>query len=131
MKRKQQQRTYMKMAHKLALLAAVVLTTGGIITYAQSDSSDPSGPPSSGPQGRPGPGALLLTLLDKYDTNHDGVLDQTELANLRSDIQAGKILPPRRGGGGFGAPPEGTDAGMRQPPSANDLIKQFDSDNDG
>jgi hypothetical protein len=128
MKRKQQQRTYMKMAHKLALLAAIGLTTGGLITYAQSDSSDPSEPPS-GVQGRPGPGTLLLNLLDKYDANHDGVLDQTELAKLRSDIQAGNIQPPRhRGPGG---PPGGNDAGMHQPPSAKDLIKQFDTDNDG
>ena len=114
----------MKMAHKLALLAAIGLMTGGLITYAQSDSPDPSG----GPQGRPSPGALLLTLLDKYDANHDGVLDQAELATLRSDIQAGKILP--RHGGPDGAP-GGNDAGMHQPPSAKDLIKQFDTDNDG
>ena len=117
----------MKKAHKLALLAAIGLTAGGLITYAQSEASDPPG----GPQGRPGPGALLLSLLDKYDANHDGQLDQTELAKLRSDIQDGKIQPPRRGGGGPSGPPGGNDAGMRQPPSAKDLIKQFDTDNDG
>src|SRR5215469_11950828 len=128
MKRKQKN-TYMKTAHKLALLAAIALTAGGLITYAQSESSDPSAPPSGGPQGRPGPGTLLLSLLDKYDANHDGVLDQTELANLRSDIQAGKIVPPRHGGPG--APAGGNDASMHQPPSAKDLIKQFDTDNDG
>jgi Ca2+-binding EF-hand superfamily protein len=73
----------------------------------------------------------LLNLLDKYDANHDGVLDQTELAKLRSDIQAGTIAPPRHGGGGPSGPPGGSDAGMHQPPSAKDLIKQFDTDSDG
>ena len=123
----------MKKAHKLALLAAIGLTAGGLTTYAQSDSTDPSGPPPGGPQGRPGPGTLLLGLIDKYDANHDGQLDQAELATLRSDIQAGKIQPPRQGGPGGvpGGPRGGTDTGMHQPPSAKDLIKQFDTDNDG
>ncbi len=121
----------MKTAHKLALLAAIGLTASSLIAYAQSDASEPSGPPGDTQQGRPGPGSLLLNLLDKYDANHDGQLDQTELAKLRSDIQAGKIQPPRRGMGGAGGPSGGNAQGMHQPPSAKDLIKQFDADNDG
>lgn len=116
----------MKTNTKIALLAALGLTLASIGALAQSDSSEPTSlPPVAGPHGRPAPGVLLLTLLDKYDTNHDGQLDATEMANLRKDVKDGKIQPP---GGGKGP---GEAAGMRQPPTAKELIAQFDTDKDG
>jgi hypothetical protein len=80
-------------------------------------------PPPFGPgphgTGGPGPGPLPRDILDKYDTNHVGQLDETEWAALQKDIKAGKIqLPPP--GPGFGPPP-----------SAKDILVKFDVDKDG
>src|SRR5215471_16060153 len=53
-----------------------------------------------GPPPPPPPaGDLPKDILDKYDVNKDGKLDETERAALRKDIEDGKIqLPPRRRG---------------------------------
>ena len=88
---------------KLALVAALGVALLGITARAQSDNADPApGPPPGGPP--PGPPRLehlLQQLLDRYDTNKDGGLDQNELAALRQDIADGKIqLPPPPGAPG-------------------------------
>src|SRR5713101_3928336 len=52
----------------------------------------PPPPPPLGPAGE-----LPKEILDKYDVNKDGKLDETERAALRKDIEDGKVpLPPRR-----------------------------------
>ena len=117
----------MKHKNKLALMVAMGVALGSLGAYAQPDGSDASGPPPGGPHGRPNPGMLLLSLLDKYDTNHDGVLDATELAALKKDIQDGKIQPPGRSRG----PGDGDSAGPRQPPSVEALLEKFDTNKDG
>ncbi|PWU20695.1 MAG: hypothetical protein C5B50_03320 [Verrucomicrobia bacterium] len=118
----------------------------------------PGGPQSGGPQnfrrppgGAPGQrlGQVVLSLLDKYDANKDGVLDQTELASLRQDIQAGKIAPPARNPNSAGGPPGPRSAPGQAdaPPGANQrgpgqhggppplsvkqILAKYDADNDG
>jgi len=98
------------------------------------------GPPPGGPQGPgrrgPGPGLgfgggpgepghrLPKEILEKYDVNQDGKLDETERAALEQDIRDGKIQPPPTGRG-----PRG---GNRPPrPSASQIIQHFDIDHDG
>jgi len=57
------------------------------------------GPP---PPGAGSAGRLPQEILDKYDVNKDGKLDETERAALRKDIEDGKIAPPP---GHHGPPP--------------------------
>jgi hypothetical protein len=47
----------------------------------------------------PGPDRLPKEILDQYDLNKDGKLDETERAALRKDIEAGKVQlrPGHRG----------------------------------
>ncbi len=66
-------------------------------------------PPAHLPRG-PGRGTPELEefhkeLLEKYDANKDGILDDTERATIREDIQAGKLQPPTRPGGPGGPGP--------------------------
>ncbi len=86
----------------------------------------PPGPPPGGPMGGwPGRGRMPLPkeLIEKYDVNHDGKLDETEREALHKDIQAGKVqLPPP----GPGLPGPG-----QQPPTAAQLLEKFDADKDG
>ena len=85
----------MKAHTKLVLLLTLGLSLAGAGAFAQSDNGAP--PPGQPPGRRPPPiGQVLLELLNKYDANHDGTLDQTEMAALKQDIQDGKIQP--RGG---------------------------------
>jgi hypothetical protein len=71
------------------------------------------------PGGRPfGPPKEIL---DQYDINKDGQLDETEHAAVKQDIDSGKLQPP----GGDGPPPFGP------PPSAAQILEQNDLDNDG
>jgi Ca2+-binding EF-hand superfamily protein len=77
---------------------------------------------------------MLQGLLDKYDANQDGVLDQTELAALRKDVAEGKVTPPRGGPGGPGQPggfrgPEKSGAPQRRLPK--DLLDKYDLNKDG
>ncbi len=98
----------MKTKNKLALLTALVIALAGLSARAQSDE------PSDAANLPPGPphirfGQVLSDLLQKYDANHDGQLDQTEMAALQKDIADGKIQPPGpalgRGPRGPGGPP--------------------------
>jgi Ca2+-binding EF-hand superfamily protein len=86
----------------------------------------PPPPGGRGPRGPGGPPPLPKDILDKYDVNHDGKLDETERAALHKDIQEGKIQLPFPGGraGGPGGP------GFK-PATAAEVIAKFDADKDG
>lgn len=64
---------------------------------------------------RPDPEAHRKALLEKYDANKDGKLDDTELTALGKDVYEGKLPPPGRGprgpgehgGPGFGPQQQG------------------------
>ncbi len=76
-------------------------------------------------RGPGGPGGTPpKEIMDKYDVNKDGKLDESERAALRADVEAGKIPPPpgRRGPGM---------AGRRPAPSAQELMDKFDTNHDG
>ncbi len=86
-------------------------------------------PPPGGRVGRGpgGPPPLPKDILDKYDLNHDGKLDESERAALQKDIREGKVQLPFRGPGpgGPGGP------GFRPLPTAADVLARFDADKDG
>lgn len=67
------------------------------------------GPRPGGPGGFGGPdgphGPPPKEILDKYDLNKDGKLDESERAALRKDIEDGKIQPPSHPRGPGGPPP--------------------------
>ncbi len=71
-------------------------------------------PPGEGPRG-----PLPKELLEKYDTDQDGKLNETEREALHADIQAGKVQPPPAGRNGPKGPP---------PP---ELLQKYDVDKDG
>jgi Ca2+-binding EF-hand superfamily protein len=102
------------------------------------------GPPPGGPMagGQMGGGKAGMAqmgppkeILDKYDLNKDGKLDETERAALEKDIADGTFQPPARMGGprgmrgpgaqGFGGGPAHT------PPTAKQLLEKFDVNKDG
>jgi len=174
--KKKKRKARMKRTTKFALLAALGLAAAGMTTYAQTEPTEPApaGPPPGparigqvltgilnqydvnqdgqldqtematlqkdiaegkihaprppfagrGPGGPPG--HLPKELMDKYDVNQDGVLDETEHAALRKDIDAGVVTPPRMGRGprGPGGP------GFGPPPTAQDVLQKFDADKD-
>lgn len=103
----------------LALVAAV-LTLTTATTLAKPGGRGPRG-------GQPGRG-LPAELVQKYDANGDGQLDETERAALHADVQAGKITPPGRPGGpgGFGGP--GRHGAGGPPP---EIVAKFDANGDG
>ncbi|HWX19217.1 MAG TPA: EF-hand domain-containing protein [Candidatus Binatia bacterium] len=117
----------MKRSTRLALLAALGLALRGITAQAQSEPAEgTSGPPRGGPP--PAPPRLeqlLQHLLEKYDVNKDGALDQNELAALRKDIEEGKIGPPPGGPGlrGPGGPGPG--------PLPKEIMDKYDVNKDG
>jgi hypothetical protein len=75
----------------------------------------------------PGPGGLGLPkeILDKYDVNKDGKLDDTERAALEKDIADGKLPAPPAALPGVPGP------GRRPPLSAQEILARFDADKDG
>jgi hypothetical protein len=140
---KKERTDYMKNSVKLALLAAFGLTTAPLTLWAQADDATPPAPQGTETSAgrRPNPGAHLLALLDKYDTNHDGQLDKSELAAMKKDIQENKIARPpgRPAGRGLGGPngggerdsAAGLEAGPQRPPAPEKLLAKFDADKDG
>jgi len=90
----------------------------------------PGGPGGPGMGGPGGPGRIPQDLLDKYDVNKDGKLDETERAALDQDMRDGK-LPPPPGAGQRGRRGPGQGPGMGQPPTAKDILARFDANKDG
>ena len=68
------------------------------------------------------PGPPPKEILQKYDANQDGKLDETERAVLHQDVQAGKVTPPPRR-------PHGPPPGRSGPPP--ELLEQYDTNKDG
>lgn len=84
----------------------------------------PPGPPAGAPGRFGGPQRHLpKEILDQYDANKDGQLDDTERAALRKDIESGKIPAPAGGPG-----PRGP---LGERPTASQILKQFDANKDG
>ncbi|MEA3211978.1 MAG: hypothetical protein QOE70_5035 [Chthoniobacter sp.] len=111
----------MKMTHLLTVLA---LGASSLLASAQEAKKDA---PAGGPGGPGGPGGRPIPpIIAALDTNKDGVIDATELANATASLKAldkdgdGKLSPeelrPARGPGGPGGdrgPREGGDRGPR------------------
>lgn len=102
----------MKTRNKLAMLGALGALTSAAV-FAQTPAGEDS-PPLGPPRGRPGmdrpsPEAHRQVLLEKYDANKDGKLDDKELSALGKDVFEGNLPPPGRGhsGPGFGPPSPG------------------------
>lgn len=85
----------------------------------------PPGPLGAGPRALGGGPQRHLPqeVIDQYDGNKDGQLDETERAALRADIESGKLPPPALGRG-----PRGP---MGQAMSAKQILAAFDADKDG
>lgn len=104
----------MKTNKTLALLSALGVLAGGTVLAQPAPGNDatppqplqqPEGPPG---RARPNPEARHQALLDKYDANKDGRLDDTELAAIGRDVEQGKLEPRfigRPAGAGFGPGP--------------------------
>jgi hypothetical protein len=139
----------MKTNIKLAALGALILATAGSVALAQPPTggapatNGPAGPgfgrrppppanetadqaqfpaPETGAPGdqfRPNQERFHQMLLDRYDTNKSGKLDDAEYIQIGKDVESGKLrLPPPPGFGrrGPGAPGQGPGApGMRGP----------------
>ncbi len=92
----------MKTRHTLAVLSALSLLAGA--APGQQPPGENAPPPRGGP---PNPELHRQRLIEKYDANKDGKLDDTEFAALGRDVFEGK-LPPAGGfgprGPGFGPP---------------------------
>ena len=124
----------MKTSKTLALMGALGLALAGQLACAQPSAPDqgldrPPGPPPGIPFGQ-----MLRGLLDKYDGNQDGILDQTELSALRKAIDEGKVGPPRRGPGGPRLPGELGRAGGPGGPQGRlpkDILDKYDVNKDG
>lgn len=118
----------MKTAKTLTLIGALSL---GLAGAAWAQETDPPPPPGGPPSGGPGFRGPPKEILEKYDLNKDGKLDQTERAALRQDVEDGKIAPPPfargprgpRGPQGFGGP------NLDDPPK--DLLDKYDANHDG
>lgn len=116
----------MKTRTKLLLITALGLGLARSAVFAQTDAANqaPTEPPPGPPPGQHF-SHLLTNLLDKYDVNKDGTLDQTELSTLKQDLADGKITPP---------PPPGGPRGLRAPGMPRlpkDIIDQYDVNKDG
>jgi Ca2+-binding EF-hand superfamily protein len=123
----------MKNSAKFALVAALGLTLAAVTVNAQTDAADASAGPRPGgpPPGAPRLGLVLKDLLEKYDINKDGQLDQTELAALRKDIDDGKIGPPAGGPPGGPAGRRGPGGPGGRPPLPKEILDKYDVNKDG
>lgn len=112
----------MKRHNKIAMIGALGLALASGAAWAQT-----------APDGQvrgPGPGGRKMgppppEIMEKYDANKDGQLDETERAALKQDIADGKIQPPQRGPGGPGGP--------RPPmgPPPKEILEKYDVNKDG
>jgi hypothetical protein len=106
----------MKTRTALTLVSALAVLAGAP-ALAQPAPGD--APPPGAPPGPPNPELHRQRLLEKYDANKDGKLDDAEFAALGRDVFEGK-LPPAGGrgprGAGFGPPgPRPPEAGPGRP----------------
>jgi len=103
----------MKAPIQLAMIGALGVLTS-VATFAQPSPGDETSSPErpEGRSNRPGLEVRRKVLLEKYDVNKDGKLDDTELTALGKDVFEGKLSPPGRGPRG----PDGQrDRGFGQP----------------
>jgi Ca2+-binding EF-hand superfamily protein len=87
----------MKTRAKFTIVGAFAVALLGATAYAQSTPDV-----QHQPEGQPGRRSNVQELLQKYDLDGDGHLDQAERDALNADIQAGKVQrrqPHARGGG--------------------------------
>lgn len=80
-----------------------------------SEFKRPGGP--KGGLGR-GPRQVPPEILQTYDVDKDGTLNESERAALKQDVQDGKVTPPRGRGNGPKGPPK-------------ELVEKYDTDGDG
>lgn len=94
----------------------------------------PGGPGGPSGPGGPGFGHPPKEILDKYDQNKDGKLDEEERAAMRKDIEEGKLEPPpfmARPGGPQGAGGVGGEGGAAFGPPPKAVLEKYDLDKDG
>ena len=99
----------MKTIKTLALIGGLGLLAGAALAQpSPRDNSAPQPPQDRSGAGRPDPEMRRKMLLEKYDANKDGRLDDTERAAIGRDVEEGKFGPPqgmnRRGPDGQGGP---------------------------
>jgi len=107
-----------EIANAPAALAKLDKNGDGKLTVEEIMGPRPGGP-GAGPPRPP------KELLDKYDLNKDGKLDEKERAALQKDIEDGKIQPPP------GGPGERARGGPGGAPTAKELLAKFDLNKDG
>src|SRR5215472_13316925 len=104
-------------SNEIANASAALLTLDkngdGILTPDEFMGPRPAGPGGFGPP---------KEILDKYDVNKDGKLDDTERAALEKDIADGKLPAPPAGLQGGPGP------SSRVPLSAQEILARFDTD---
>lgn len=113
-----------------ALIGTLGMLAGATLAQpAPGDHNNPPPPPDRPGGGRPDPEMRRKMLLEKYDGNKDGRLDDTELALIGKALLDGKFGPPpgqhRRGPDGQGGPRFG--AGPRGQGPGADPARQWDS----
>ncbi len=101
-KQKRELTITMKTPIKLAMIGAlgVLTSTASLAQPNPGDDASPPNPTRNRPGfDGPGPAAPRQVLLEKYDANKDGKLDDKEFSNLGKDVFEGKLPPPGRGPG--------------------------------
>jgi hypothetical protein len=108
-------------SNEIANASAALLTLDkngdGVLTPDEFMGPRPEGPSGPGGFGPP------KEILDKYDVNKAGKLDETEHAALEKDIADGKLPGPPAGQPGG--------PGHRPPLSAQQILAKYDADKDG
>ncbi len=102
----------MKTTRMLALINVLAALTGSAVLAqpAPEDRPGQQGPPQESLRpNRPNPEVRRQALLEKYDANKDGKLDDSELTSIGRDVEQGKLEPRLLGvgprGGGMGPGP--------------------------
>ena len=119
---------------KKTIAALVVATAAAGFTVARADQGEDNG--FGGRHGRRGPSQALL--LEKYDANHDGVLDPEEKAAAKADWEAhrkereAKMLERFDTNHNGTIDPEEREAMKAQREARRaEMLKKYDTDGDG